>query len=603
MANFSGRFSTNDKESTKVCNGLVEFYVDWQVIRDLENNTYKYKIAAYMDATRCKYLSTSTDKNLGANPSRVSMGESARRASGSFDMPTFKMLTFDTSKVLHLCSAESEAHDVGESDLLLSASASIYPNHTLHAYEKNMLSNVSSGYQLTYPYAAISEKFTVRGIAPHSIKSIDGNSYLGQPQTIQVTKTEPEFTHTIEYSYFKDNGEGELTEVVVNVCEKSSAESISFTPSEALAELNTHGTDIEATFRISTYYGNTLKGTKTYNHTFSVPDTIKPSCTVNVTDGEGLATEYGGYVQGHSRFHIEVVPTLAYSSPIQTYEIDVDGLVYTLTKPELDTALIKYSGDHSIKARVRDYRGHWSDVYSVTVDVIPYKGPVVKEISAVRCNVDGTENEKGDYLKVVFSSEVTPLSNKNTATYVVVHSKTSGLDYIERVLDDFTGMYTVTEGVYIFPADIDSTYVIQITAIDNFEEHSRTTGGGLTVILQSWLASGRGMCFGGIATIEDTVECQFKFYPSGGYLYPPYPYENLEYTELGVYYVEKPLDVSGSPTKDPYFIEIYPTDANRKNIVQRVTTCPQESIPRVLVRLNRQGVLSAWYDMTTGQAI
>lgn len=610
MANFSGRFSTNDNASTKVCNGLVEFYADWQIIRDLENNTYKYKADVYMDATKCKYLKTEDDKNISDAPSGVQwlrvypeQGSEESLVYGSFYMPEFGLLSFDTSKVQHLHSAETEAQSIGEDPITLKLRAKINPNDYLRAYENNIFSGVASSLA-QHGQDAFSSEFTVRGISPNTIRSIDGGSFLGQPQTIKVNKTEPEFTHTIEYSYTKTNEDGESEVVTVVVCEKSSAESISFTPSEALAELNTHGTDIEASFRITTYYGNTNKGTRNFAHTFHIPETIIPSCTVEVIDGEGLSDVYGGFLQGHSRFRIRVIPALAYGSPIQAYEVDVDGLVYTLTKPEMDTALIKYSGAHSIKARVLDYRGHWSDYSSVTGDVITYNGPVISELTAVRSDINGVENEKGDYFKVVFSSVVTPLDGKNTATYVVMHSKTTGLDYIERVIDDFTGQYTVNNGVYIFPADKDSTYTVQLKVIDNFEEHSRVTGGGLVVILQSWLASGRGMCFGGRATLEDTVECQFKFYPSGGLIIPPYPYEDLFVKEQNVYYVEKASSVSGSPTTDPYILEIYFTNPSGTDVVQRITTCPKKGgVPKVLVRACRESNWGDFCDMTTGQSL
>lgn len=634
MANFSGRFSTNDAPGTngkpnthlspyaKVCDGLVEFYVDWEVIRDLDYNTYKFKVDLYMDASRCKYLST---KKISDQPTRQSTfafrrfypgekddfgdtkGETlvpskAEAVPGTnlamFAMPQFStLLTFDTSKVQHLYSGESDSLPVGEESITIGVDSVIRPNHVLRAYESNILSYVesnTSNYQEWFY-----REFPIRGIIPNRITDISGSGVLGSPHTIKVSRGEPEFTHTIECIC------GGST---ATVCTKSTAESLSFTPPLSFAAENTHGTDLDAVFKITTYYGDRVKEIQTIDYALTIPSTVVPSCTLEITDGEFrdgeyVSVVYGGYVQSHSRFHIKTIPTLAYGSPIEKYEIVVDGLIYNLTEAEMDTPLIKESGTHSIKARVTDARGHTSEYYTTTESVQPYSAPVVSDLTASRCNIDGSANPQGDCMKVVFSAQVTPLSNKNRAVYSIVHSKSSGLDYVERVLGDYTGQYTVTNGEYIFAADLDSTYTIQVTAVDDFEEHTRSAGGGLTTILMNWLASGHGMCFGGVATLEDTVECKFKFYPSGGLLIPPYKATNLFIRDPGVYYVENPADIDSCPVDDPFIIEIMPVSADGIDLFQRLTTCPQGEAPRVLVRTLVSSSWGQFYDMTTGQAL
>lgn len=606
MANFSGRFSSNDKASSKICNGLVEFYIDWQVIRDLDYNTYKYKADLYMDASKCKYLVLSIDTHGTAYLAIGEWSESSMStvpwAKDDFIMPEFGLLD-GVPKNLLLASVETESRPVSTDPVLVDIYAFMSLSGTIKAYESNILSYV--GYNLNSIHIGHSNpnpeapNFTVRGIIPNSITDISGSGVLGSAHNITVNKGEPEFTHTIECICGGDK---------VTVCTKSSAESISFTPPLSFAAQNTHGTDLDATFKITTYYGDRVKDIQTVDYAFTIPSTVIPSCTLEITDGEFkdgnyVSAVYGGYVQGHSRFHIKTVPTLAYGSPIEKYEVVVDGLIYNLTEAEMDTPLIKDSGAHSIKARVTDARGHTSEYHATTENVQAYSAPVVSDLTASRCNIDGTDNPQGDCMKVVFSAAVTPLSNKNSAVYSIVHSKSSGLDYVERVLGDYTGQYTVTNGVYIFAADLDSTYTIQVTAIDDFEEHTRSAGGGLTTILMNWLASGRGMCFGGVATLEDTVECQFKFYPSGGFILPPYPYDTLHSTNPNIYYVENPADVDGSPTADPYILEILPISSAGLEILQRITTCPQGEPPRVLVRILRDSLWGSFYDIATGETV
>lgn len=592
MADFNGVISN------KICENLIEFIVEWRVIRDLDYNTYKYKGELYMDASACSYLSTqkasvvTNSLFIIADPNASTDVNLSALATTRFTMPNFSALTNIKNRI-HLASVETSSMQVGEEPVSVIYQVDINFNGTVRAY-KNLISYVESR-QVEHAGGTLH----LNGIVPHSITGISGDFLLNHSHTIAVNKTETDFTHSVEYICGKEK---------IVLAEKSSAESFSFTPPVSLAAQNTEGTTVDTTFYIRTYYGDRLKGTKTVDYTFTIPDSVKPSCTLEVTDGEFkdgdyLSDYYGGFVQNHSRFHIKVTPTLAYDSPIEEYEVEVDGVPYTLTDAEMDTAIVVTSGAHSIKARVKDARDRTSETHSTTVKVIPYTSPVVTDLTATRCNLDGTENPKGGCMKVVFSAAVTPLSNKNSAVYVITHSKTSGLDYFEGVLGDYTGQYAVEGGEYIFEADIDSTYVIQVKAKDDFEDHTRTVGGGLTVILMNWLASGRGMCFGGVATLEDTVECQFKFYPSGGVLIPPFTANNLYIKDPGTYYIENPADIINCPVDDPFILEIYPISADGLDIMQRLTTCPTGEAPRVIVRALQNSSWGSFYDMTTGQSI
>ena len=620
MANFSGVISSNDSTLSTICNGLVELILEWEVIRDLKNNTYKYLASVYLDATRCKYLST-VNKIDGYPSSGTAIyrhypGELTPDGNDKYDWigpppgdeqytkysyfaPEFKMLTSDISKRIFLHSVESNAIPVGEEIQTIEFVAAVYPNDVWRAYEKNVINYVESR-GAAYNYRESVEKiFEFRGIVPSSVNSISGSTVLGSSHSVNIKKNEPEFTHTVEYV---------VGETRVTICDKSAEEVINFTPDFSLADQNTHGTSLEATFYVHTYYGDTFKGTKTFDYSFTVPDTVKPSCSIEVTDGELKGSEsvdsyYGGFVKGHSRFHIKVTPELAYGSPIKTYEVDVDGMVYTLTRPEMDTPMIKYSGEHMIKVRVIDYRGYASEYVSTSVSVQPYNAPVISDLKALRCDIDGSDNPKGGCMKVVFSSTVTPLGDKNTATYVVTHSKSSGLDYVEKVLNEFSGNYNIIDGVYIFPAELDSTYFVQLKVVDDFEEHTRMTGGGLTTTLMNWLASGHGMCFGGVATIEDAVECQFRFYPSGGLILTRYPYSTMDSKDCNIYYIDNPLDVEGCPVYESCILEIYHTSADGRNGVQRLTTCALGTAPKVIARSFTGESWGAFYNLATGQQV
>lgn len=168
------------------------------------------------------------------------------------------------------------------------------------------------------------------------------NGTLGTAQSLTVTRQSSSFTHTIKYECGSASG---------TIATKSSSTSISFTPPLSLASQNTTGTSVSVKFTITTYNGSTSLGSNTKTITCSIPSSVKPSCSISVSDAAG----YSVYVKGYSKFKITVKPTLAYGSAIASYSVKANGATYTTAS--VTTSVLASSGTLTITATVKDKRG------------------------------------------------------------------------------------------------------------------------------------------------------------------------------------------------------------------------------------------------------
>lgn len=309
-----------------------------------------------------------------------------------------------------------------------------------------------------------SSTFTLTNIPRKSTLSV-ANGTLGTEQTLTVTRKSTSFTHTIVAKC------GDQSKTIVS---KSTDTSIEFTPPLAWASENTSGTSLSVTYTITTYNGSTSVGSNNYPVTCSIPSTVKPSCSIAVSDPTGYAEEYGAYIKGLSKFKVVVTPKLAYESAIASYSTTANGATYT--NASFTTDVLNSSGILTVKATVKDKRGR-SGSASKELTVLNYAVPKISKLTVHRCNADGTENNEGGYVKVTFSGSVTSLNSKNSATYKLLYKKSADSSYKTVTLTAYAGKYTVTDASYIFEADTGSSYDVQLQIKDDFKTTTFTVTG------------------------------------------------------------------------------------------------------------------------------
>lgn len=351
----------------------------------------------------------------------------------------------------------------------------------------NVYSGLGSSRSATYSYDM--------GVDAAASTISASNGTLGTALTLNLTRYNSSFTDTITYKCGTASG---------TVKSGSTATSVAWNTSNgntvALAAQNTTGQSVEVTFTITTYSGSTVVGTNTAKVTMAIPSSVKPSVALSITDAAGYLSTYGAYVQGYSKLNITATPTLAYGSPIKTYAITADGASYTTTP--VTTAALKGKGTLVVTAKVTDKRERSSDTISPEITVLEYAKPVVN-LSAYRCNSSGTADSEGAYMKIVVTSTISSLNNKNSATYKIVHSggtiTGSGTSYTSGVL----------------ACDVSLTHNIEVTVTDKLSSTTKAAVIPIAYTLLDYYKTGKGIAFGKVAT-RDGFDCAMPAYFNKG---------------------------------------------------------------------------------------
>lgn len=352
---------------------------------------------------------------------------------------------------------------------------------------------ISASYNYDSGWASGTASKTLTTIPRKSTLSV-GNGTLDSAQTLSVTRLSTSFTHTITATC----GSASTT-----ICTKSTSTSMSFTPPLSWASQNTTGTSVSVTYTITTYSGNTSIGSNSYTKTCAIPASVKPSCSIAVTDSTGYSSKYGGYIKGLSKFGVVITPTIASGSPIASYSTTANGSTYT--SASFTTDVLKKSGSLTVVTTVKDKRGR-TGTDSETLTVIDYAPPIISSLKVLRCNEDGTSNDQGEWVKVTINARITALNNKNTATYKLEYKKSADSNYTETDMTNLNNSYVVTDSELIFNADTGSSYDIRLTAIDDFGSTSKSTVASTAFSLMHFNADGTGVGFGKISELSNTAD-------------------------------------------------------------------------------------------------
>lgn len=323
--------------------------------------------------------------------------------------------------------------------------------------------------------------------------------YFGDEISIHMNRNSPDFTHTVRYQFGTKSGTI-ATEVGTG---------LKWVIPLSLMDLLPTATSGSGTIYVDTYNGATKIGTKWCGFTAKVPASVKPSCTVQVLDATSIQDTYGSLVKGLSKLYVKTNFYAAYSSPVASYNVNASGVRYT--ENEITTGVISKAGTTTITATVKDKRGRTSDAASASFTVLDYSAPTIFDIAVHRCDANGTENDRGEYVKVTFSAKISSLNSKNTALYYVRYKKSTASSYTEVSLTDLTNKYSVSGVNYIFAADSSSSYVVEVVAKDRHNTAIAGTSASTAFTLINWHPSGTGLRFGGVAEEKDTFQNDLVF--------------------------------------------------------------------------------------------
>lgn len=328
---------------------------------------------------------------------------------------------------------------------------------------------------------------------------------FGDTISIHMNRKADAFTHTVRYAFGSKSG------TIATGVTTGTTWTIPLT----LMDLLPNATSGSGTIYVDTYQGSTKVGTKYCGFTATVPASVKPSCSLTLTDTT-MGTYYGKPVQGLSKIKIVVNTTLAYSSPIVSYTIKANGATYTTATATTD--LLKAAGSSPVTVTVKDRRGRTGSA-SYTMDVLAYARPSIPQLTVRRCDEDGTENDQGEHIRVAFNAAVTSLNAKNTATYALRYKKSTASSFTAVALSDLANKYLVTGASYIFAADSGSSYDVEVEVKDRHSTTTRTTSASTAFTLMNWGADGTSIGLLKVAERPGAIDVGGDIYMNGHAFY------------------------------------------------------------------------------------
>lgn len=325
------------------------------------------------------------------------------------------------------------------------------------------------------------------------------NGTLGTKQTLKITEQASIFKHKLKYSC------GSVSGFILGASDSfSTSNSVDWTPPLTLAKQNTTGTSVSVKFTLYTYTSSgSSVGSNSYTKTFSIPASVKPTCSIAVSDLEGYFAKHDCYLKGLSRVSIKVTAAGSQGSTIKTYKTSADGSNYT--KATIETDALSGTGSLKITSTVTDSRNRTATA-TETILSVAYAAPKITKLNVIRCDANGKSGSSGDYLAAVFSSSITELPKNGIASYSIRYKKTTDANYTTVALDDYANNYAVSNGTFIFAADKASSYDVILTVTDAISSVSKAAVGSSEKRLWSILSKGLGFAFGKVAELKEVLD-------------------------------------------------------------------------------------------------
>ena len=280
---------------------------------------------------------------------------------------------------------------------------------------------------------------------------------LGQPVAITIYRASSSFTHRLYYSCGSISWAGIASDVDT---------SYMWTPPVSLAAQAPNASAVVLSVIVETYNGSTYIGVSSVQMTLAVPSSVVPTLSVATSDPTNVSATYGGYLQLRSKLKVDLTASGAQGSTIKAYSIKL-GDIYAVSSASGTTDYLPTAGALTLTCTVTDSRGRTA-TKTQTITVLAYSKPTISDISAARCNSDGTANRMGDYGKVTFSGAITALSNKNTAAYAVQYREV-GTENWSNAGSAAAGNYAPAGAYVVFAADKSKRYEVRVVATDAFE--------------------------------------------------------------------------------------------------------------------------------------
>jgi len=256
-----------------------------------------------------------------------------------------------------------------------------------------------------------------------------GGQFMGKAMSVIIAPVCGGTVHTLRYAF-----EGESGVIGTGL----SGGRHTWTPPMELCASIPHSGSGDCELLCDTYIDGALVGTSACTVTLWVPLEVSLSLDEGWVTlepaNEGTAAEgMDCFVQGIS--HVRAVfdeskidGSFAYGGIPDTFAVTVGGVQYGA--PYVSEVLPNY-GSIPVVCGVTDSRGRRYE-QQLQISVLPYTPPVLGDVTAFRCNADGSENERGDSLSLSVGYGFCALGGRNYGA-VTAKLRTVGGQWREAV--------------------------------------------------------------------------------------------------------------------------------------------------------------------------
>lgn len=322
-----------------------------------------------------------------------------------------------------------------------------------------------------------------------------GNMTMGTAGKINISRASSSFTHTLTYSFGNTSG---------TIATKTTATSVSWTPSLSLANQIPNATSGTCTITCTTYNGNTNIGSKTCTLSLSVPASVKPtisSLTASRIDGD-VPSAWGIYVQTKSKVKLTINGAAgSYGSTIKSYSITGGG--YSGSASTLTTGFLNNSGTITFQATVTDSRGRVSAEATVSITVTAYSPPYFNSSLSQRCLSNGTLDDDGTYIHALVSFGYSTCGGKNTLKTSVQYKQVSAEQWTDAgVTFASNTAFTYGKG----QISTETSYDVRYTLEDAFSTISIQEIVSTAAVVMDFKSGGKGVAIGKVSETDNTFE-------------------------------------------------------------------------------------------------
>lgn len=427
-----------------------------------------------------------------------------------------------------------------------------------------------------------------------------GTARIGQEQTIAITRANSSFTHKLYYTWA-----GTTTLIASNV-----GTSYKWTPPANMANDIPNATSGTCKLTCETYISSTLVGSTTLSFTLSIPSGAAPSIDQFVlTDSDlTLWNAFGIHINNKSKINFSLWPSGSYGSIVKSYSVSIAGQTITGTfgsaPSVLKTTDIIYLSDateagkeYTATATITDSRGQTASK-TAKFKVANYAPPRFSVLSADRCLSDGTLDDDGECLSFNVAVNVSPLNNRNTATYKLEYKLSTASEYSPLT---FSGSGYSYSGKTVYTTPVFSTeksYNILFTVTDYFGTIYKNLKLSTSKPIIDILADGSGIAFNKVAEISGLCDIGFKtrFYEGVQNIVAEKQNDLNDLVSPNTYvtinkgtesYKNLPKGLTGTFT-----IEVLSAGAEGQ-LLQRITEC-NKTTPRQYIRHYYQNAWGNW---------